>query len=61
MSVKIFSKDQVIFPAPDFITEIISPSTAAKGRGVKKQDYAAHVISEWPGSPLLKKCYIYKK
>lgn len=42
-----FSKDQVIFPAPDFIIEIISPSTAAKDRGVKKQDYAAHGISEY--------------
>lgn len=38
---------QVLFPAPDLIVEILSPSTAARDRGVKFKDYQAHGIEEY--------------
>ena len=42
-----FTEDQVLFPAPDFVVEILSKRTATKDKGVKKQDYAAHGIREY--------------
>jgi Uma2 family endonuclease len=42
-----FQPDQMIFPAPDFVAEVLSPSTAALDRGVKLEDYAAHGIDEY--------------
>ena len=42
-----FTADQMLFPAPDFVVEILSPSTAANDRGVKLEDYAAHGIAEY--------------
>ncbi|MFN8354253.1 MAG: Uma2 family endonuclease [Spirosomataceae bacterium] len=42
-----FNDDQMLFPAPDFVVEILSKKTAAKDRGIKKQDYAAHGIREY--------------
>ena len=33
-----FQPDQVKFPAPDFIAEILSPSTEAMDRGIKFED-----------------------
>ena len=39
-----FTEEQMLFPAPDFVVEILSKSTASKDRGIKKQDYAAHGI-----------------
>lgn len=42
-----FTDDQMLFPAPDFVVEILSKKTAALDRGVKKQDYAAHGIAEY--------------
>jgi Uma2 family endonuclease len=42
-----FNEEQVLFPAPDFVVEILSKSTAAKDRGIKMQDYAAHGIREY--------------
>lgn len=42
-----FSDDQMLFPAPDFVVEILSKKTASKDRGIKKQDYAAHGIKEY--------------
>ncbi|MEI6412275.1 MAG: Uma2 family endonuclease [Bacteroidota bacterium] len=42
-----FSDDQMLFPAPDFVVEILSKKTASVDRGVKKQDYAAHGIQEY--------------
>jgi Uma2 family endonuclease len=42
-----FTEDQMLFPAPDFVVEILSKKTAAKDRGIKKQDYAAHGIQEY--------------
>ncbi len=42
-----FTKDQLFFPAPDLVVEILSPRTASKDRGIKKDDYAAHGIREY--------------
>ncbi|MBX2998970.1 MAG: Uma2 family endonuclease [Caldilineaceae bacterium] len=42
-----FQPDQMIFPAPDFAAEVLSPSTEAIDRGVKLEDYAAHGVDEY--------------
>ena len=42
-----FTEDQMLFPAPDFVVEILSKSTASKDRGIKKRDYAAHGVREY--------------
>lgn len=42
-----FSPDQMQFPAPDFVAEVLSPSTEAIDRGVKFADYAAHGVGEY--------------
>jgi Uma2 family endonuclease len=44
---KDFKGDQTIFPAPDFIVEILSNSTEDRDRGVKFQDYEAHGVEEY--------------
>jgi Uma2 family endonuclease len=46
--------EQLILPAPDFIVEVLSPSTEHRDRGVKFRDYAAHGVSEyWLVDPAL--------
>ena len=42
-----FTDDQMLFPAPDLVVEILSKKTAKNDRGIKKQDYAAHGIREY--------------
>ena len=42
-----FTKDQILFPAPDLVVEILSKRTVARDRGIKKTDYAAHGIREY--------------
>jgi len=42
-----FVAGQSRFPAPDFIAEVLSPSTEARDRGVKFDDYAAHGVGEY--------------
>jgi Uma2 family endonuclease len=42
-----FDKKQVLFPAPDFIIEVLSDSTGSRDRGIKFQDYAAHGVNEY--------------
>ncbi len=42
-----FTDDQLLFPAPDFVVEILSKGTASKDKGIKKIDYAAHGIREY--------------
>lgn len=42
-----FKPRQMRFPAPDFVVEILSDSTAANDRGVKLEDYAIHGIGEY--------------
>lgn len=39
--------DQMKYPPPDFIVEILSPSTKTTDRGVKFEDYAAHGVAEY--------------
>lgn len=42
-----FKPRQMRFPAPDFVVEILSDSTAANDRGVKLEDYAVHGVGEY--------------
>jgi Uma2 family endonuclease len=42
-----FTDDQMLFPAPDFVVEILSKSTAKRDRGIKLTDYAAHGVREY--------------
>lgn len=42
-----FVADQMRFPAPDFVVEVLSPSTEENDRGIKFLDYAAHGIAEY--------------
>lgn len=42
-----FTPDQMKFPAPDLIAEVLSPSTEAYDRNVKFEDYAAHGVGEY--------------
>ena len=43
----IFDNNQLRFPAPDFVAEIISHTTEKRDRGVKFKDYALHQIAEY--------------
>ncbi len=43
----LFEEDQVLFPAPDFVVEILSKSTQKIDKTIKKEDYAAHGIQEY--------------
>ncbi len=48
-----FTRDQMKFPAPDFIAEVLSPSTENNDRRIKFEDYAAHDVQEyWIIDPL---------
>jgi Uma2 family endonuclease len=42
-----FTEDQVLFPAPDFIVEILSKKTGKIDKTTKKDDYAAHGVQEY--------------
>jgi Uma2 family endonuclease len=42
-----FQRDQMRFPAPDFVVEVLSPSTEDVDRGVKLEDYGAHGVAEY--------------
>ncbi len=42
-----FTPIQMRFPAPDFIAEVLSDSTARHDRGIKFDDYAAHGVDEY--------------
>ncbi|MCE7062990.1 Uma2 family endonuclease [Dyadobacter sp. CY343] len=42
-----FGKDQTLFPSPDFVVEIVSPSTERRDKGVKFKDYQAHSVEEY--------------
>ncbi len=39
--------DQLYYPAPDLIVEVLSKSTQQNDRGVKFEDYAAHNVTEY--------------
>jgi Uma2 family endonuclease len=38
---------QMKFPAPDFVVEVLSPSTEERDRGIKFEDYAQHGVTEY--------------
>ncbi len=42
-----FDKNTLLHPAPDFVIEILSPSTKKYDREVKYEDYALHGIREY--------------
>jgi Uma2 family endonuclease len=42
-----FTPQQLHFPAPDLVVEVLSPSTEHRDRGIKMEDYAAHSIPEY--------------
>ncbi|HMS66684.1 MAG: Uma2 family endonuclease [Saprospiraceae bacterium] len=42
-----FLDDQTIFPIPDFIVEILSPSTESRDRGIKKEDFQLNGVQEY--------------
>ena len=42
-----FTKDQIAFPAPAWVVEVLSRDTARRDRGVKFEDYARHRIAEY--------------
>ena len=44
---KKIKKDQMRFPAPDLIVEVLSKSTEKNDRGIKFEDYAAHGVMEY--------------
>ena len=44
---KAFKPGQMLFPAPDFVVEILSPSTEKNDRGIKMEDYALHKVTEY--------------
>lgn len=42
----------LLHPVPDFVVEVLLPSTAVTDRGVKFEDYAAHGVAEyWLADP----------
>jgi Uma2 family endonuclease len=43
----LFDRKQMVFPAPDLVVEVLSPSTETNDRGLKFDDYAAHGIREY--------------
>jgi Uma2 family endonuclease len=42
-----FKGRQMQFPAPDFVAEVLSGSTAKHDRGIKYQDYESHGVKEY--------------
>jgi len=42
-----FHSKQMQFPAPDFIAEVLSPSTEYNDRVIKFEDYAVHRVDEY--------------
>ena len=42
-----FKSDTKLFPTPDFVVEVLSPSTERYDRGKKMQEYAANGVREY--------------
>lgn len=42
-----FTQKQILFPAPDLIVEVLSPTTEQNDRGIKFIDYALHGVQEY--------------
>ena len=43
----LFKPDQMLFPAPDFVVEVLSKSTEKTDRTIKFEDYALHGVKEY--------------
>lgn len=43
----LFTDDQMQFPAPDLVVEVLSPKTAKIDKTIKYVDYEAHGVSEY--------------
>ncbi|NJO00878.1 MAG: Uma2 family endonuclease [Bacteroidia bacterium] len=43
----IFTADQMLFPPPDLVVEVLSESTRDRDYGIKFKDYAAHRLAEY--------------
>ena len=55
------SPDTLKFPIPDLIVEVLSPSTEARDRGIKFQDYALHGVAEyWIIDPVAESVELYR-
>lgn len=53
--------DTLRFPIPDLIVEVVSPSTEARDRGIKFQDYALHGVGEyWIIDPAAETVEVYR-
>jgi Uma2 family endonuclease len=53
--------DTLKFPIPDLIVEVLSPSTTARDRGIKFQDYALHGVAEyWIIDPVAESVELYR-
>jgi Uma2 family endonuclease len=44
---KLFTPQQMHFPAPDLVVEILSDSTEKNDRNIKFRDYASHGVKEY--------------
>ena len=44
---KNFTPEQLFFPAPDLVVEVLSKKTEKLDRGIKWEDYAAHGVKEY--------------
>ncbi|MBD2704031.1 Uma2 family endonuclease [Spirosoma sp. BT702] len=44
---ELFQQKQAQFPAPDFVVEVLSESTAENDREIKYQDYESHGVREY--------------
>lgn len=42
-----FKEDQLFFPAPDLVVEVLSDSTKKRDRGIKLNDYQLHDVEEY--------------
>ena len=42
-----FEEDQLFFPAPDLVVEVLSDSTKQRDRGIKLEDYQLHGVEEY--------------
>ena len=44
---KQFKEDQLFFPAPDLVVEVLSESTKKRDHGIKLEDYQLHEVEEY--------------
>jgi Uma2 family endonuclease len=53
--------EQLVYPVPDLVCEVLSPSTDDRDRGVKFEDYATHGVGEyWMIDPVMRTVEQYR-